>query len=579
MTAVHPLDTPFSRVIGLLHGAKQRGDQWIARCPAHDDKTPSLRVKPGTDGRVLMKCQAGCPTEAIVSAVGLSMTDLFPPRPSTSHVGTYTPPRPIKAYDYVDENGCLLFQSVRYEPKDFRQRGPNGESSMKGIRLVPYRLPEILEAVASKRPVYVVEGEKDADALADYGYAATTNVGGAGKWKDEYSALIRDAEVVVLPDNDDAGRKHGDLVANSLHAHGCTVRVVALPGLPEKGDVSDWLNDGHDLDELGTLVGQTRIWTPDPMSKARWRLDELWANDVVMRPPPPVVARLAWLARSTLLASREKAGKSTLTGYLTAKVSTGGYVLGEPCRQGTVLVVGLEEFIGDAARRLRHFGADATRVYLVDKLPAPPERLAAIRGHIKATSPVLVIIDSLIAYGAGTVTDANASAQMGPVVQEITDLARDFGPAVILIHHATKASGRYRDSSAIGGAVDVIAEMYQDEKDRDADPTLRHFRVVGRVPAHGFACRFDGNDYRLDMGREAPPEQRIIEYVRDHPGCSANDAADHAGGNRQKVLSLITHMLNDGRLHALYGSNNRKLTVPAGQQANLTWNQGEPRGN
>src|SRR5690606_6029986 len=117
----------------------------------------------------------------------------------------------VKEYDYEDENGELRFQVCRLEPKDFRHRRPDGSGgwtwNMRGVELVPYRLPELIAATAGET-VHVVEGEKDADGLAELGLVATCNPGGAGKWREEYCKYFRGKNVVVLPDNDDAGWKH-----------------------------------------------------------------------------------------------------------------------------------------------------------------------------------------------------------------------------------------------------------------------------------------------------------------------------------------------------------------------------------
>jgi putative DNA primase/helicase len=121
-------------------------------------------------------------------------------------------------------------------------------------------LPELLEAVAAERRIFIVEGEKDADALTELGLRATTNAMGAGKWRESYSDFLEGADVVILPDNDDAGRSHAEQVAAHSRARNATVKVVALPGLPEKGDVSDWLNAGNDVDALEALIGKTPRW-------------------------------------------------------------------------------------------------------------------------------------------------------------------------------------------------------------------------------------------------------------------------------------------------------------------------------
>lgn len=168
----------------------------------------------------------------------------------------------IAAYDYCDEDGVLLFQVCRYEPKDFRQRRPKEggkgwDPSVKGVRQVPYRLPHMLKQ--STAPVFIVEGEKDVDTLTAEGLVATCNAGGAdtgkgSKWSDELVPFFAGREVVILPDNDDAGRKHAALVARKLRNVAASVRILELPGLPHKGDVSDWLAAGNSAASLMEMV-------------------------------------------------------------------------------------------------------------------------------------------------------------------------------------------------------------------------------------------------------------------------------------------------------------------------------------
>lgn len=161
----------------------------------------------------------------------------------------------VATYDYCDEGGALVFQVLRYEPKTFRQRRPEGSGwswSVKGVRVLPYRLSALLADPAAT--VFLVEGEKDADRLAALGLVATCNAGGAGKWKKEHSEFLRARRVVVLPDNDEAGEKHAQQVERSLRGIAAEVRTLVLPGLPDKGDVSDWLDAGGTLEELLALA-------------------------------------------------------------------------------------------------------------------------------------------------------------------------------------------------------------------------------------------------------------------------------------------------------------------------------------
>jgi hypothetical protein len=197
-------------------------------------------------------------------ATGLKLRDLFPApdRNGTSSM------KVVAAYDYVDTGGKLLYQVVRLDPKDFRFRRPDSKGkdgwtwNLKGIKRVLYRLPDVFKAVAEGSVVFVVEGEKDADELIRLGFTATTNSGGAGKWHKAYSETLCGAIVVILPDNDDAGQKHAQQVSLSLQDVARSIKIVSLPSLPPKGDVSDWLAVGGTAQQLQKLVDEAPQWTP-----------------------------------------------------------------------------------------------------------------------------------------------------------------------------------------------------------------------------------------------------------------------------------------------------------------------------
>lgn len=247
--------SPITRTLERLSDVKRTRAGWTARCPAHPDKNPSLSITEGNDGRVLLKCHAGCEIAAIVEAIGLSIPDLFRNAEETNG-NTCT-------YDYLDTRGELLFQVVRKAPKGFQQRQPDGAGgwvwNMAGVQRVPYRLPELLAASASQ-PVFIVEGEKDVDRLRSLGLVATTNAGGACKWRDEYNEVLKGRDVVILPDNDRPGREHAEQVAKSVQGIASHVKTITLPGLEEKGDVSDWLNHGGSAEILHQLVAETPEW-------------------------------------------------------------------------------------------------------------------------------------------------------------------------------------------------------------------------------------------------------------------------------------------------------------------------------
>jgi putative DNA primase/helicase len=247
-------------VFNRLENVVQNNGEFLAQCPCHNDARNSLSVGSGNDGKILMVCHAGCKTKDILSAVGLSFSDLFADEKQSNGK-----PKIVEQYDYRDEAGILLYQSVRMEPKTFRQRKPDPSGGwiwkLNGVRRVLYRLPKLLEA-DSRQTVFVVEGEKDVDRLRSLGLVATCNVGGAGKWKEDYNEPLSGRRVVIFPDNDDAGRKHAEQVSGSLREVAESVRILSLPKLPEKGDVSDWLDAGGSKDELLRLAEEAPVWEP-----------------------------------------------------------------------------------------------------------------------------------------------------------------------------------------------------------------------------------------------------------------------------------------------------------------------------
>lgn len=251
---------------------------WTARCPAHDDRHPSLLASVGRTGALVFLCRAGCPVERILESLGLKMADLFPPESRTS--GPYDTPgarsaKPtivkqlVEAYDYTDEAGNLLYQSVRYRlpdgDKSFAQRrpGPDGVGwtwSLGDVRRVLYRLPKIM-AAHRLTPVLIVEGEKDVHAAEGLGFVATTNAMGAGRWLSEYSLSMSERRCVVIPDADQPGQDHAVTVAGSLLLHGAaSIRIVELPDQPAHGDLSDWVARGGTRQDLIDLCLAVPEW-------------------------------------------------------------------------------------------------------------------------------------------------------------------------------------------------------------------------------------------------------------------------------------------------------------------------------
>ena len=228
-------------------------------CPVHTDKQASLTISL-KDNKILFRCHAGCNTESILGAVGLSFKDL----------GNYEPPKwrerleygqkkHIEAvYDYKAADGKYLYSKVRFEGKEIRYITIDRENDRydycktAGIATL-YRLPELLRAIKSGYPVYIVEGEKDVETLRKLGYTATT-AGGVNDWKKEYAHYFTGAKVVILPDNDEPGLKLKDQIVKDLKHYAHSIRWTTTSEA-DKGDVTDYLQkEGHTKEELKCLV-------------------------------------------------------------------------------------------------------------------------------------------------------------------------------------------------------------------------------------------------------------------------------------------------------------------------------------
>lgn len=255
--------------------------EWRGRCPAHDGKDDNFSVNAETGmARCWSRCARGWDILGLEQQVTgwdfkTSKAEVF------RLVGRPEVPwedREIEAtFDYTDETGKILYQVVRKCGKRFSQRRPDGTGGwtwgLGNAPQVPYRLPKVTAADL----VAVVEGEKDVHSLERIGWTATCNNGGAGNFKPELARWFVGKHIAVFPDNDEPGRKHALKVAEVLHPVAASVRIVELPGLVEKGDVSDFLFGGGTDSNIAVRYERAQEWTPEwkfseeiPNSEDRW---------------------------------------------------------------------------------------------------------------------------------------------------------------------------------------------------------------------------------------------------------------------------------------------------------------------
>jgi|LSQX01.3.fsa_nt_gb hypothetical protein len=313
-------------ILERLENVKKTSNGWTARCPCHDDKHNSLSISIGDDGYILIHDHARCKTERILTTIGLDMQILFPKVKKTEK-------KVIATYDYTDVNGKLIHQTIRYEPKGFSQRRPDGKGgwiySLKGIKPEIYNHPKVRKAINKGERVYKPEGEKDCDNLEKLGLTATTSPMGAGKWQPHYNEYLRNGYICIIPDNDEVGKKHSEQVASSLYGIAKSIKIIELPGLPEKGDVTDFFHTNgkkKGLQLLNELVENTPEWKPQKEND----IDE-WETplpfDVFNLPKFPTDCLTPWVADYVKAISEE-----TQTPEDMAAVATLG-VLSIPCNK------------------------------------------------------------------------------------------------------------------------------------------------------------------------------------------------------------------------------------------------------
>ncbi|NLB81971.1 MAG: DUF927 domain-containing protein [Clostridiaceae bacterium] len=260
-----------SELLQRLHKVKGSDNQYSALCPVHDDKNASLSVSQADNGKILLKCQAGCSTEKIVSALRLTMSNLFPEK-------AYEPKakkKVVAEYLYKNADGETIHKKIRYSPKSFTQAHlENGKwiFNLKGITPLLYNLPEVLEGIKDNKPIYIAEGEKDCLTLKKHEKIATCNTHGAGegKWLSHYNDYLINASVIIIADNDKVGKDFAEEIANNLIGIAKSVKLIDLtriiPDLKEHGDITDLFdtfdNDTEALKLLDELVDNTPLYEP-----------------------------------------------------------------------------------------------------------------------------------------------------------------------------------------------------------------------------------------------------------------------------------------------------------------------------
>ena len=533
-------------LLAAFTGVKKTGTGWAARCGAHEDHRASLSISQGDDGTWLLKCHAGCAVDAVLAAAHLELRDLFPKK-DTSQRSTIV----VAEYGYTDEKGALLYQAVRLEPKGFRQRRPDGQGgwnwNVNGVRHVLYQL----HTLQGQKTVTIVEGEKDANRLAELALVATTNAGGAGKWRDVYTEQLTAAgvqQVIVIPDNDEPGMTHARAIAASCHAAGIKTKLVTLP-VAAKGDVSNYLAD-HGKADLFALVKAAPIFALDtvdgrgPAGPVVHTLSDVTAQQVSWLWPRRVAR-----GKLNLVAGEPGEGKSTMSLDLAARVTQPGALMpdGVPAPDGDVLLLSAEDGLRDTIRpRCDAAGADVSRVHALtatrdldgtERQLELGRDLPQLEASIERYSPVLVIIDPLSAYLGRTDTwrDNEVRALLGP----LASLAERYDCAILGVLHLTKNASAKVLHRVMGSIGFVAAARVVLAVARDPDDETRRFLLPVKnnlsPPAATLA-------FTLDNGRVEWSAHAVEGVTAD--SVLGESPADQ--GERQDAEEFLRALLADG---------------------------------
>lgn len=389
-------------------------------------------------------------TETLKELAELYAPDLIP--------GNCEPPRVIIEYDYRDESGNLLFQTVRYEPKDFRYRRPDGNGgwawNLNSTRRVLYRLPEL---IASEGELYLCEGEKDADRLVESGLTATTCPMGAGKWRDEYSEWFKGRDVVIIPDKDQVGRDHSNNIATCLHGLAKSIKIVSLPSLPEHGDVSDYLEQ-HTKEDLLFEVKKTPFFEGATSILTRLETwNQIGEMDIEVE---WLVDRLIPKGAITLLFGQGGVGKTWLMMDMALNIGNGSPFLNLKTQKTPVIFIDFENPLVTLNARIKKLGkAENVFFWRSGNTNCKAPKLDSIEWDQYKQLPKdsLLIFDTLRASQGG---DENASDGMAVIMNKLKEL-RDLGMTIVVLHHTSKNQNKLpKGSTAIVDLSDHVLGLW-----------------------------------------------------------------------------------------------------------------------
>ncbi len=494
-------------------------------------------------------------------------------------------------YDYQDAKGRLLFQVCRYLPKTFKQRRPDGNGewiwNMDGVQRVLFRLPELIRDKARGLPIFICEGEKDVLEMARYGFSATCNPGGAGKWQDSYTETLQGAVCIIVPDKDKAGNEHAALVASKLHGVAKSVRVIKLPGDNVK-DAADFFAAGGDAGQIVALVDSTSEWKPQAETgRLPVIIDAATFIAEPIEPPAELVAGILHKGSKLVFGGSSKSFKTWTLLDLALSVSAGVEWLGFETVQGKVLFVNFEI----QPHAWQHRIAAVTRTKGIDLKPGQI-LLWNLRGHAadfhllipqiieraRAENFDLIVLDPIYKlYGSA---DENKATDVAALLNEVERLTVETSAAVAYGSHFAKGNASAKEAIDRISGSGVFARdpdsllIFTKHEAEDAfvvEPILRNFPPVAPFCARWQFPVMQRAD-ELDPARlkQAPGRKRqhdpgkllaAIAKTTAKKAISISGWAAAAGVKRQTLTDYLTEMRAKGWIATAGEGNTAKQYI------------------
>lgn len=547
------MNAPTLHDIARAMGGEVRGDRACFPTPGHSgrDRGSWASIKPGAPDGVLIHCSNGGDPIAIkdeLRAQGIlpplqARNDNIPWRaperkatPARKHaVRLLSGQKIVATFEYFGTDGSLLYRKHRIEPgrersKEFAYDHPDGNGHWKpkrGFEPVPYRLPDLITA-PKDLPLFMAEGEAKADRLAEWGFLATSHK----DWKSyEFSGYVRERQVFILPDNDDTGESLAAKAYEAVERAGGKPFYLRLPGLPEGGDVLDWVGNSEDLRRLAD-----QMLVPHALPFPSLDLEELSKSRA--HPKAFIIERLAPAGEVTLFTGAGSAGKSLLAQQLATAAAIGRSTLGFQIETVTSIYVTCEDDESQLHWRQEHICSAlelsmtdlAGKLHLIslrgeigselatfaqDGRIKPTEAFHRLTATIKAAGARLVFLDNVAHLFSGNENDRGDVTRF---INLLNKLAGETGAAIVLIGHPNKSGDDYSGSTAW---LNAVRSQFVVEHDQETD--IRTLTIgKANYARKGDQVRFFWQNWAF-IGEEELPPDKAREFAETQRAAADNE--------------------------------------------------------